>query len=174
MNCLACKCHSHASAYLHTRRPTPFIRRDTGPEAKEYYSLLPHGRPLRSCRRSARLKRECTQRCKASDSGRPHEGSKFDQMDSNQLQTALNNAIKSENYALAALLRNKLNDEQGADANFTLDWRSFGCPDWLAERAEQMGFSFPTGMCSQAEDRGCRCGLLPFQEQVLSCYIALL
>ena len=66
-------------------------------------------------------------------------------MDSNQLQTALNNAIKSEDYALAATLSKMLKELQGADANLVLDWRSFGCPDWLAERAEQMGFRFPTG-----------------------------
>ena len=68
-------------------------------------------------------------------------------MDSNQLQTALNNAIKAENYAAAALLSKKLREVQGVDANLTLDWRSFGSPDWLAERAEQMGFKFPTGAC---------------------------
>ena len=65
-------------------------------------------------------------------------------MDSNQLQTALNNAIMSEDYGLAARLRNQL-QEQGKGAKVSLDWRSFGCPEWLAERAEQLGFRFPTG-----------------------------
>ena len=65
-------------------------------------------------------------------------------LDSNQLQTALNNAIMSEDYGLAARLRNQLQG-LGEVAKGNLDWRSFGCPEWLAERAEQLGFKFPTG-----------------------------
>jgi hypothetical protein len=69
----------------------------------------------------------------------------YSAMDGNQLQTALNNAILSEDYSLAAKLRNQLQELQGKGAKIDLDWRSFGCPDWLAERAEQMGYRFPTG-----------------------------
>ena len=84
--------------------------------------------------------------CKASENlgspGPPAHAS----LDSNQLQTALNNAIKSEDYTLAASLRNALRESIGENGSFSLDWRSFGCPHWLAERAEQMGYQFPTGI----------------------------
>jgi len=74
------------------------------------------------------------------------EGKDLTAMDGNQLQTALNNAIMSEDYSLAARLGNQLQALQGKGAMIDLDWRSFGCPDWLAERAEQMGYRFPTGV----------------------------
>lgn len=95
--------------------------------------------------------------CKASENlgspGLPAHAS----LDSNQLQTALNNAIKSEDYTLAASLRNALRESIGENGNFSLDWRSFGCPHWLAERAEQMGYQFPTDIqrrCCSALQRG--------------------
>ena len=66
-------------------------------------------------------------------------------MDSNELQTALNNALASEDYSLAAKLRDQLQTIQG-QGHFVLDWRPLGVPDWLAERAEQMGYRFPAGV----------------------------
>lgn len=68
----------------------------------------------------------------------------IEKLDSNQLQTALNNALSSENYAQAATLRDKLRELQG-EQGASLDWRALGVLEWLAERAEQMGFKFPTG-----------------------------
>ena len=71
----------------------------------------------------------------------------FEHMDSNELQTALNNALASEDYSLAAKLRDQLQTIQGK-GHFVLDWRALGVPDWLAERAEQMGYRFPAGVSS--------------------------
>ncbi len=68
-------------------------------------------------------------------------------LDANQLQTALNTAIAAEDYALASQLRDRLktllgDGEEGAPP---ADWRALGVPDWLAERAEKLGYRFPTG-----------------------------
>ena len=30
------------------------------------------------------------------------------------------------------------------------DWRELGIPEWLADRAEQLGYRFPTGGCKAA------------------------
>lgn len=65
-------------------------------------------------------------------------------MDTNQLQTALNVAIASEDYALAAQLRNALSSLLGEQPTPS-DWRQLGVLDWLAERAERLGFRYPTG-----------------------------
>lgn len=66
-------------------------------------------------------------------------------MDTNQLQTALNVAIASEDYALAAQLRNVLSALLGEQPTPS-DWRQSGILDWIAERAERLGFRYPTGM----------------------------
>lgn len=75
---------------------------------------------------------------------RASSGSGPEELDSNQLQTALNNAIAAEDYALASQLSARLKAAQGADG-IALDWRALGVPDWLAERAEQLHYKFPTG-----------------------------
>lgn len=67
-------------------------------------------------------------------------------MDSNQLQTALNVAIASEDYALAAVLRDALTRLMGENPK-PADWQQMGVLDWLAERAERLGFRYPTGVC---------------------------
>ncbi len=67
-------------------------------------------------------------------------------MDSNQLQTALNVAIASEDYQLAAVLRDVLTRLMG-DNPKPADWQQLGVLDWLAERAERLGFRYPTGVC---------------------------
>ena len=69
----------------------------------------------------------------------------FEHMDSNELQTALNIALASEDYGLAAKLRDQLQTIQGK-GHVVLDWRALGTPDWLAKRAEQMGYKFPAGV----------------------------
>lgn len=94
--------------------------------------------------------------CKASSREEHNRGRDHEDLDSNQLQTALNNAIKSEDYVLASVLSKRLRELQGSDADLNLDWRSFGCPPWLAERAEQMGYRFPTGD-NPSPARQCHC-----------------
>lgn len=68
--------------------------------------------------------------------------------DQNQLQTALNTAIASEDYALASRLRDRLKGllgDAGSSKGLPGDWQSLGILDWLAERAERLGYRFPTG-----------------------------
>lgn len=65
--------------------------------------------------------------------------------DANQLTTALNNAIAAEDYALAAQLRDQLRALSGDGAEAAADWYTLGILDWLADRAERIGYRFPTG-----------------------------
>jgi hypothetical protein len=65
--------------------------------------------------------------------------------DLNQLQTALNTAIAAENWELAAKLRDLLHTLTGADGRQAADWKRLGILGWLADRAESLGFNFPTG-----------------------------
>lgn len=73
--------------------------------------------------------------------------------DLNKLQTALNTAISAEDWALAAKLRDLLRMLTGAEgqggAKLAADWKGLGILPWLAERAENLGFSFPTGARDQ-------------------------
>lgn len=142
MSCSFNVCHSHTSNSPTPRTLILFNQQSRPLHAKTTLQSAALQRcPLRACRRTRRLLRRSKQRCRASG---PQQGpEQFNSLDSNQLQTALNTAIKAEDYAQAARISNRLKELQGADANAILDWRSFGCPDWLAERAEQMGFRFP-------------------------------
>ena len=63
--------------------------------------------------------------------------------DANWLQTSLNEAIASEDYARAARLRDALRRVVGAWAG-PCDWFSLGVPAWLADRTERLGFPRPT------------------------------
>lgn len=69
--------------------------------------------------------------------------------DLNRLQTVLNTAIAAEDWELAAKLRDLLRlltgAEEGGAAKRPADWRALGVLGWLAERAESLGFMFPTG-----------------------------
>ena len=65
--------------------------------------------------------------------------------DINQLTTALNNAIAAEDYALAAQLRDQLRAASGDGVEAAADWYQLGILDWLADRAERIGYRFPTG-----------------------------
>ncbi len=69
--------------------------------------------------------------------------SNIDKLDLNQLQTALTTAISAEDYVLASKLRDKLNNLVGS-ANVTIDWAAADIPQWLMERAENLGYKFPT------------------------------
>ncbi|WIA41652.1 hypothetical protein OEZ86_009006 [Tetradesmus obliquus] len=70
------------------------------------------------------------------------------QMDNNQLQTALAVAIAAEDYALASRikerLQQKLAESGSAVVSKPMDWAALGVPEWLADRAERLGFLFPT------------------------------
>ncbi|CAL8467542.1 g7080 [Coccomyxa elongata] len=68
----------------------------------------------------------------------------LDPDDTNELTTALNNAIAAEDYSLASKLRDRLRQLSGSDAAPPADWHSLGIPAWLADRAEQIGYRFPT------------------------------
>ena len=65
--------------------------------------------------------------------------------DANELTTALNNAIAAEDYALATTLRDRLVQLSGGDAGPPADWQNLDIPTWLADRAEHIGYRFPTG-----------------------------
>ena len=65
--------------------------------------------------------------------------------DTNRLTTALNTAINAEDYRLAAQIRDRLTELSGHDSEVTADWTKLGIPEWLAERAERIGYRFPTG-----------------------------
>ncbi|WIA21360.1 hypothetical protein OEZ85_000580 [Tetradesmus obliquus] len=70
------------------------------------------------------------------------------QMDNNQLQTALAVAIAAEDYALASRikerLQQKLAESGSAVVSKPMDWAALGVPEWLTDRAERLGFLFPT------------------------------
>ena len=94
-------------------------------------------RPLYRCA-SSRVASLCI--CRATSQPQPESG----HQDANQLVTQLNSALAQEDYARASELRDKLKALQGT-SNSLADWRESGCPDWLADRAEKLGFRFPTG-----------------------------
>ena len=75
--------------------------------------------------------------------------------DENLLTTSLNRAITDEDYELAAKLSKRLQVVQnlngGRDAReILLDWRMLGVAEWMAARAEVLGFRFPTGIQRKA------------------------
>lgn len=78
-------------------------------------------------------------------------------LDLNQLQTALNVAIAAEDYELASAIRDALQRVAGEAP--PADWGSLGVLPWLAERAEYLGFRLPTGAKGKqgvGECRSCR------------------
>lgn len=44
----------------------------------------------------------------------------------------------------AKLISEALKRSTGAEAG-SVNWLTLGCPEWLAVRAERLGFNFPTG-----------------------------
>ena len=98
-----------------------------------------------------KVHRQC---CTASASnGEADLGITLNADDTNQLQTALNQAIAAEDYTLASKLRDQLQKLVGRSG--TADWRQLGVPEWLADRVERMGYKFATGgdlySCASAE-----------------------
>jgi DEAD/DEAH box helicase/UvrB/uvrC motif len=80
----------------------------------------------------------------------PQSKPNIDAIDLNQLQTALNNAIASENYELAAKIRDVLalatgdDDGESPDKAPSRDWRRLGITEWISDRAEDLGYRLPT------------------------------
>ena len=75
--------------------------------------------------------------------------------DENLLTTSLNRAITDEDYELASKLSKRLQVVQnlngGRDAReILLDWRMLGVAEWMAARAEALGFRVPTGIQRKA------------------------
>ncbi|GLI69730.1 hypothetical protein VaNZ11_014406, partial [Volvox africanus] len=65
--------------------------------------------------------------------------------DTNALQTALAAAIQSEDFELAAAVRDQLRRVAGGGAAAgRIDWAATGMPSWLADRAQRLGYRFPT------------------------------
>lgn len=75
---------------------------------------------------------------------------KLASLDLNQLQTALNNAIAAEDYTLASKIRDVMDliiqatTTTDSASSSSSDWRSLGILDWLAERAEILGYRLPS------------------------------
>jgi len=72
--------------------------------------------------------------------------------DENVLTTVLNRAIFEEDYALALKASTRLKRVQGiTDAKEQLlDWRALGLANWIATRAEDLGFRYPTAIQRRA------------------------
>lgn len=47
----------------------------------------------------------------------------------------------------------KLVESGSAVVSRPMDWRALGVPEWLADRAERLGFLFPTGVQSWMDMR---------------------
>ena len=73
--------------------------------------------------------------------------------DENVLTTALSRSIAVEDYELAGKLSARLKtlqgvgDELGAEI---LDWRALGMAEWLCDRAENLGYRYPTAVQRRA------------------------
>ena len=107
------------------------------------------------CHMRHRLQQSRTVRSKCSQSEDNSEAEDIlQEQDTNRLTTALNIAIAAEDYGLAAHIRDRLAELTGSDSEATADWTKLGVPEWLAERAERIGYRFPTGgNCSSTD--GC-------------------
>eukprot|EP00959_Pyramimonas_sp_CCMP1952_P019826 418699-Pyramimonas_sp.AAC.1 len=74
--------------------------------------------------------------------------------DLNTLQTALRSAVQAEDYALAAKIRDRVASIGGGSGG--KDWYELGLPYWLADRAERLGYMFPTAVQASAVSEGLR------------------
>lgn len=69
----------------------------------------------------------------------------WENVDANQLHTQLRIAVEAEDFLMAGSLRDELQFRCLTDSDSGgSSWQELGLPDWLAERAEQYGFRFPT------------------------------
>ena len=73
--------------------------------------------------------------------------------DENVLTTALSRSIAVEDYELAGKLSARLKKLQGVGDELAaeiLDWRALGMAEWLCDRAENLGFRYPTAVQRRA------------------------
>lgn len=71
--------------------------------------------------------------------------SQYDSLvDVNRLQTQLSKAVAAQDFTEAARIRDRLTDVCGDESTSRTGWTGLGVPDWLADRAERLGFVMPT------------------------------
>ena len=109
---------------------------------------------LRRFGRSAKILAKTTVGASSSDDAGKKDEGRYDFIeditDENVLTTSLNRAISDEDYSLASKLSKRLqvvqNVNGGRDAReILLDWRMLGIAEWMASRAEALGFGFQPG-----------------------------
>lgn len=122
---------------LHLPRPTPHQRLTSA--TASVLSRRQHSERLAAQQRLPSLRRCQIQATPHSDASLGNLNSD----DTNQLQTALNQAIAAEDYSLASKLRDQIQKLVGSSG--TADWRELGVPEWLADRIERMGYKYATG-----------------------------
>lgn len=71
-------------------------------------------------------------------------------LDVNRLQTQLSKAVAAEDFAQAAQIRDQLTDMCGDESTSRTGWSGLGVPDWLADRAERLGYVMPTDIQHRA------------------------
>ena len=96
-------------------------------------------------RHSLHMRSSVRRRCAGNDQ-HPAGGDLTQEQDTNRLTTALNVAIAAEDYGLAARIRDRLSELTDGESERSADWRKLGIPEWLASRAECIGYRFPTGV----------------------------
>ena len=132
-------CNQHISSIRASRRAlVQRLGRDKA-ETRRWQPELCHRRDRLHLRRTVRS--NCTQ-----SEHTPGTDDILQEQDTNRLTTALNIAITAEDYKLAADIRDRLAELTGSSSEVTADWTKLGIPEWLAERAERIGYRFPTGM----------------------------
>ncbi len=67
-----------------------------------------------------------------------------DEADLNMLQTRLHAAVASEDYALAARLRDAIASASGTSGAAEAPWDRLGVPDWLCDRLGRLDLCLPT------------------------------
>lgn len=78
--------------------------------------------------------------CASAGADSPHDTL----LDVNRLQTQLSKAVAAEDFTEAARIRDQLTDVCGEESTSRTGWTGLGVPDWLADRAERLGFVMPT------------------------------
>lgn len=137
----ACRCH------FKSIRPATHARTTStaASASSSHYSCSVKSRRRDSKGLGAKLNKQRHNRCQSS-LGSDSSGSLgvgVDSVDTNQLQTALNQAIAAEDYTLASKFRDQIQTLVGSSG--TADWRQLGVPEWLADRIERMGYKYATG-----------------------------
>lgn len=109
-------------------------------------------RPSRNCRpypESGTLKPRSI-RISCSNNKRLSFSESWSEHDLNVLQTCLHEALVQEDYGAAARLRDRIKVLSGGVEQIGESWQRLGLPGWLADRADQLGFTVPTPIQSHA------------------------